>query len=33
MIYSIDRGGGALTPLAEYTVGRNPTWVEIVLSP
>jgi 6-phosphogluconolactonase len=32
MIYSIDRGGGALTPLAEYPVGRNPTWVEIVLS-
>lgn len=29
LCYSIDPGTGALQRLREYTVGRNPTWIEI----
>jgi 6-phosphogluconolactonase len=32
-VYSIDAASGELTPLGEYPVGKNPTWVEIVQLP
>ena len=31
--YAIDPRSGSLTRLADYPVGRNPNWVEIVRMP
>jgi hypothetical protein len=29
-VHAIDAASGALRLLAEYPVGRNPTWIEIL---
>ena len=32
-LYAIDPSSGALKPLRNYSLGKNPNWVEIVALP